>query len=97
MKKKKKIFIMKKKKKNFDAVGWKAYCSRLWSWALGAAGARAGGAGRTGAGRAGVRAAWAWPGRWARGLGARAGQDCALGAPDLIFKLVFDSVFFLSQ
>ena len=21
-----------KKKKNFDAVGWKSYCSRLWSW-----------------------------------------------------------------
>ena len=30
------------------------------------------------------------PGRgWARGLGARAGQDCALGALDLIFKPVF--------
>ena len=36
-------------------------------------------------------------GRQARGLGAWAGQNCALGAPDLIFKPVFDSVFFLSQ
>ena len=33
-------------------------------------------------------------GRWARGLGAWAGQDYALSAPDLIFKPVFDSVFF---
>ena len=32
-----------------------------------------------------------------RGLGAWAGQDCALGAPDLIFKPVFDSIFFPSQ
>ena len=41
-------------------------------------------------GRAGC---WAWA-RGARGLGTWAGQDCALGAPDLIFKPVFDSVFF---
>ena len=43
------------------------------------------------------RARCAQKGRQARGLGAWAGQDCALGAPDLIFKPVFDSVFFLSQ
>ena len=48
-------------------------------------------------GALGVGARGAWLGRWARGLGAWAGQDCALGAPDLIFKPVFDSVFFLSQ
>ena len=30
---KKKLFIMKKKKYFFGAVGWKSYCSRLWSWA----------------------------------------------------------------
>ena len=38
------------------------------------------------------KAAWALgarPGRWARGLGARAGQDSALSALDLIFKPVF--------
>ena len=34
---------------------------------------------------------------WGAGHAAWAGQDCALGAPDLIFKPVFDSVFFLSQ
>ena len=53
-----------------------------------------------GRGRAGGRqrrAGRAQQGRQARGLGAWAGQDCALGAPDLIFKPVFDSVFFLSQ
>ena len=43
------------------------------------------------------RAGRAQQGRQARGLGAWAGQDCALGAPDLIFKPVFNSVFFLSQ
>ena len=45
-------------------------------------------------GRRGVGARGARPGR---GLGAWAGQDYALSAPDLIFKPVFDSVFFLSQ
>ena len=38
------------------------------------------------------RAGWAAgerPGRWACGLASRAGQDCALGALDLIFKPVF--------
>ena len=64
-----------------------------------AAGALAAGARTAGSGARGMRsrgAAGARPGRWARGLGAWVGQDCALGAPDLIFKLVFDSVFFLS-
>ena len=37
---------------------------------------------RQGAAAGAGRAAWAW-------LGARAGQDCALGALDLIFKPVF--------
>ena len=43
------------------------------------------------------RARRAQKGLQARGLGAWVGQDWALGAPDLIFKPVFDSVFFLSQ
>ena len=43
------------------------------------------------------RAGRAQQGRQAHGLGAWVGQDYALGAPDLIFKPVFDSVFFLSQ
>ena len=33
---KKKYIYHEKKKKIFDAVGWTSYCSRLWSWALGA-------------------------------------------------------------
>ena len=61
--------------------------ARAGSGTAGRAGAQA--AGRQGAagvgargarrGRAG-RAAWALPGRWARGLGAWAGRGCALGA-----------------
>ena len=62
--KKKNIFIMKKKIFFFDAVGWKSYCSRLWSWAQGA--------GRWAARR--VRAGRAWQasvsGRGAQGRGA---------------------------
>ena len=66
------------------------------AWASGAlAGARARGRARgarqgaaAGAGACGVRGLGV-AGRWARGLGAWAGQDCALGALDLIFKPVF--------
>ena len=54
-------------------------------------------AGRTGRAQQGRQARGLGAGRWARGLGAWASQDCALGAPDLIFKPVFDSVFSLSQ
>ena len=60
-------------------------------------GARTGAGARMGAGAreasSGVRGVRSRGGRRA----AWAGQDCALGAPDLIFKPVFDSVFFLSQ
>ena len=62
-----------------------------WAWAAG-----------------GAQVRWAWArralsvgaqgvGRGRAGRAASAGQDRALGAPDLIFKPVFDSVFFLSQ
>ena len=47
--KKKNLFIMKKNIYIFGAVGWKSYCSRLWSWAGAGRAGRAGGrAGRTG-------------------------------------------------
>ena len=82
---------------------WGARAGAAGSWARGreaqrargraeqaAAGAR--GARQAGAGRSGS----AWPGRWARGLGARARglgaqarQGCALGALRLVFNLVF--------
>ena len=68
-------------------------CGRRDVGELGVRGRRGAGAGRERQARRGRAGHWAW----ARGLGAWAGQDCALGAPDLIFKPVFDSVFFLSQ
>ena len=99
---KKNIIIMKKKKFGTEPGWAIAQVSlRLGrargARALGAAGmgarsvgesARGAGAGRRAAGRPG-RAGRAQQGRgrhaaWA--LGARAGQECALGAPDLIFK-----------
>ena len=59
----------------------------------------AGGAGAGRSGRAGVQserrqagaghAGRARPGRWAHGLGERAGHGCALGALRLVFNLVF--------
>ena len=76
------------------ARGVRSRGGRRAAWAAGARPgrqARGLGAGRT------ALALGARPGRWVRGLGAWAGQDCALGAPDLIFKPVFDLVFFLSQ
>ena len=63
-------------------------------WARGALGVGARGA-WPGRGLGAGRAAWALgerPGRWARGLGAWAGQGCALGALGL-FLARFDSVF----
>ena len=56
------------------------------------------GSGRSGArgSRRGRRAGSAWAGHWAGGLGAWAGQGCALGALGL-FSTRFDSVFFLSR
>ena len=50
---------------------------------------------RSALGKAGW-AAGARPGRWACGLGARAGQDYALGALDLIFKPIFFSTRYFS-
>ena len=46
--------------------------------------------------RGSKRAGRTRPGRWACGLGALAGQGCALSALDL-FLARFDSVLFLSQ
>ena len=40
-------------------------------------------------GRRGTGAGRARPGRWARGLGVRAGQGCALGVLRLVFNPVF--------
>ena len=54
--------------------------------AHGVRGARQGAA--VGAGASGARGLGV-AGRWACGLGARAGQDCALGALNFIFKPVF--------
>ena len=63
---------MKKKKKNFGAVGWKSYCSRLWSWA---GAGRAGGARGAQAGRAARRrGARRAGGRWASVRAGRAGR-----------------------
>ena len=78
---------------------WRAERSERARQGAAGVGARSAGRGRAGRwarahGALGVGARGARPGR---GLGAWAGQDCALGAPDLIFKPVFDSVFFLSQ
>ena len=60
---------------------------RAGAWARGAAGA---------AGARGARGTGAGHAAWARSLGARPGQGCALGALGL-FLARFDSVFFLSQ
>ena len=90
---------------------WRAGRHGRRAWALGVARRQAGSssalaqralgrarqAGRRQAGRARQAECRRAGTRGARGLGAWAGQDCALGAPDLIFKPVFDSVFFLSQ
>ena len=49
----------------------------------------AGRAGRSGSWAAGARAAGLGRARQARGLGARAGQGCALGALRLVFNPIF--------
>ena len=59
---KKKKDIYHEKKKNFDAVGLKSYCSRLWSRALGAGRWALGGT---------ARACWACWACWARAAGER--------------------------
>ena len=78
--KKKKIFIMKKKI-FFDAVGWKSYCSRLWSWAR----HRARGWADCAQQALGERACWTCQARAAGGLerawrAGRAGAHRAAGA-----------------
>ena len=55
---------MKKKKKKIDAVGWKSYCSRLWSWAR----HRARGWADCAQQALGERACWACQARAAGGL-----------------------------
>ena len=72
-------------------AGW-TLAGRAGGMGAGALGDTGAGARGAGCGAQGVRsrgAAGARPGRWARGLGTQAGQECALSAPDLIFKPIF--------
>ena len=77
-----------------ECAGGRAW-ARAQAWALGTGrsarvrrqlGGRRARQGAAGVGSRGARrgrarrAAWAWPGRWVRGLDALAGRGCALGA-----------------
>ena len=81
MKKKKDIYHEKKIIIIFDAVGWKSYCSRLWSWAR----HRARGWADCAQQALGERACWTCKARAAGGLerawrAGRAGARRAAGA-----------------